>query len=184
MPLESLASGFVSHFFPEIKHQKPCLSTRTCFASSQHALRFNSQVSYDYALLEDDEVSPQVIGIVPGNLSVDVALDVTIHIYFSELILAGTGDIELTSDRDIRLLTFAEEVVLVTQGEQGNRSIQVKPDRPLRPALAYRVRLRRGVVHDLVGNQLEEVELSFRTAGVAESFAVFAPYVPCQRMKV
>ncbi|CAJ1426990.1 unnamed protein product [Effrenium voratum] len=134
-------------------------------------------VSYDYALLEDDEVSPQVIGIVPGNLSVDVALDVTIHIYFSELILAGTGDIELTSDRDIRLLTFAEEVVLVTQGEQGNRSIQVKPDRPLRPALAYRVRLRRGVVHDLVGNQLEEVELSFRTAGVAESFAVFAPYV-------
>ncbi|CAE8669160.1 unnamed protein product [Polarella glacialis] len=152
----------------------------SCFASLWGAVLSDLDfISYDYSWANNDRVNPELIDTTPQNLSQDVSVDVSLHFVFSEPVIAGLGGrVDLEALGDVRSFVSSDaQVVLQTQGVNGNRTMVVRPVEPLRPGLEYRVTLSHDFVQDMSGNKYQGGLLIFRTAGAPPEFVVFAPYV-------
>ena len=97
-----------------------------------------------------DTIAPALISSAPIDNATAVLIDQEISLVFSESILAGTGDIIISSDDNSDIRTIA-----VTDSSQvtiKDNRVTINPTADLHANTSYRIQLTSGVITDLAGN--------------------------------
>lgn len=95
-----------------------------------------------------DQTAPTLSSSVPANGAATVALNTSIALTFSEVVIAGSGNITLYKTADDSVV----EVFAASNAGVNNATVTVTPSAPLTPTQSYYVQVDRGALVDEVGN--------------------------------